>query len=182
MLKTPRSCNSPPLNSAIHNHQHPFTLTTPLPLASSITQSNANVPGPWRCDTSGCWMAKHKNTSNFIISPVKKTWATIHLNTTWLTLINMSDRIMCILTSPLQSSHGPLCLAFGKGVLKSLGTHIARSPHYHVLGPSLICLSPQVSLATKYLASHKYSIEYHFHTVSLEEHQQSSTHNSRERL
>jgi hypothetical protein len=92
----------------------------------------------------------------------------------------MSDRIMCILTSPLQSSHGPLSLAFGKGVLKSLVTHTARSPHYHVLGPSLICLSPQVSLATKYLASHEYSIEYHFHTVSLEEHQQSSAHNSRE--
>jgi hypothetical protein len=89
---------------------------------------------------------------------------------------------MCILTSPLQSSHGPLSLAFGKGVLKSLGTRIARSPHYHVLGPSLICLSPQVSLATEYLASHEYSIEYHFHTVSLEEHQQSSTHTSREHL
>ncbi len=89
---------------------------------------------------------------------------------------------MCILTSPLQSSHGPLSLAFGKGVLKSLGTHVARSPHYHVFGPSLVCLSPQVSLATKYLASCKYSIEYHFHTVSLEERQQNSTHNSREHL
>jgi hypothetical protein len=68
-----------------------------------------------------------------------------------------------------------------KVLLKSLGTHIARSPHYHVLGPSLICLSPQVSLATKYLASCKYSIDYHFHTVSLEEHNQNSTHKSRER-
>ncbi len=67
-------------------------------------------------------------------------------------------------------------------LLKSLGTHIARSPHYHVLGPSLVCLSPQVSLATKYLASHEYSIEYHFHTVSLEEYHQNSTHNYRERL
>jgi hypothetical protein len=109
---------------------------------------------------------KHKTTSNFIISPVKRTWATIHPNTTRLTFINISDHIMCILTSLLQSSHGPLSLAFSKGVLKSLGTHIARSPHYHVLGPSLICLSPQVSLATKYLASRKYSIDYHFHTVS----------------
>jgi hypothetical protein len=81
----------------------------------------------------------------FIISPVKKTWATIHLNTTRLTFINMSDHIMCILTSPLQSSHGPLSQAFGKGVLKSLVTHTAGSPHYHVMGPSLICLSPQVS-------------------------------------
>jgi hypothetical protein len=70
----------------------------------------------------------------------------------------------------------------GSAVLKSLGTHIARSPHYHVLGPALICLSPQVSLATRYLASHEKSIEYHFHRVSIEEHQQSSTHNSRERL
>jgi hypothetical protein len=113
----------------------------------------------WSCDTSGCWMAKHKNTSNFIISLGKKTWVTIHLNTTWLTFINVSDHIMCILTSPLQSSHGLLSLAFGKGVLKSLGNHIARSPHYHILGPSLICLSPQVSLATKHLASCKYSIE-----------------------
>jgi hypothetical protein len=68
------------------------------------------------------------------------------------------------------------------GLLKSLGTHTARIPHYHVLGPSLICLSPQISLATKYLASCKYSIEYHFHTVSLEEHQQSSTHNSRDHI
>jgi hypothetical protein len=59
-------------------------------------------------------------------------------------------------------------------MLKSVGTHTARSPHYHVLGPSLICLSPQISLATEYLASHEYSIEYHFHTVSLEKHQQSS--------
>jgi hypothetical protein len=67
-------------------------------------------------------------------------------------------------------------------VLKSLGIPTPRSPHYHILGPSLICLSPQVSLATKYLASREYSIEYHFHTVSLEEHQQSSTHNSRECL
>jgi hypothetical protein len=75
-------------------------------------------------------------------------------------VIKMSDCIMCILTSPLQSSHGPLSLAFGEGVLKSLGTHIARSPHYHVLGPSLICLSPQVSLANEYLASCKHSIEY----------------------
>jgi hypothetical protein len=183
MLKKPRSCDLPSLNSAIHNHQHQFTSTTPLPLASSITQSNANVPVQLRCNTSGCWMAKHKNTSNFIISPVKKAWATVHLNTTRLKFINTSDRIMCILTSPLQSSHGPLSLAFGKGVLKSLGIHIARSPHYHVLGPSLICLlSPQVSLATKYLASCKYSIEYHFHTVALEEHHQNSTHNSREPL
>ncbi len=41
-------------------------------------------------------------------------------------------------------------------LLKSLGTHIARSPHYHVLGPSLVCLSPQVSQATKYLAGCEY--------------------------
>jgi hypothetical protein len=127
-------------------------------------------------------MAKHKHTSNFNISPVKKTWVAIHLNTTQLKFINMSDRIMCNLTSPQQSSHRPLSLAFGKGVLKSLGTHIARSPYYHVLGPPLICLSPQVSLATKYLASCKYSIEYHFNRVSLEEHHQSRTHNSREHL
>jgi hypothetical protein len=63
-------------------------------------------------------------------------------------------------------------------LLNSLVISTPRSPHYHVLGPSLICLSPQVTLATKYLASRKYSIEYHFQTVSLEEHQQSSTHNS----
>jgi hypothetical protein len=67
-------------------------------------------------------------------------------------------------------------------LLKSLGIPTPRSPHYPVLGPSLICLSPQVSLATKYLTSCEYSIEYHFRTVSLEEHQQSSTHNSREHL
>jgi hypothetical protein len=54
-------------------------------------KSNVNIPVQWRCDTSGCWMAKHKNTSNFIISLVKKTWATVHLNTTRLTFINMSD-------------------------------------------------------------------------------------------
>ncbi len=48
-----------------------------------------------------------------------------------------------------QSSHRPLSLVFGEGVLKSLGTHTARSPHYNVLGPSLIYLSPQVSLATE---------------------------------
>ncbi len=30
---------------------------------------------------------------------------------------------------------GALNLAFGKGVLKYLGIHMPRSPHYHVLGP-----------------------------------------------
>jgi hypothetical protein len=67
-------------------------------------------------------------------------------------------------------------------LLKSLGIPTPRSHHYHVFGPSLICLSPQVSLATEYLASREYLIEYLFHSVSLEEHQQSSTHNSRECL
>jgi hypothetical protein len=47
-----------------------------------------------------------------------------------------------------------------QGCAEILGDpYIARSPHYHILGPSLVCLSPQVSLATKYLASHEYSIE-----------------------
>jgi hypothetical protein len=68
------------------------------------------------------------------------------------------------------STKGITRMKVRQALLKSLGTHIARSPHYHVLGPSLICLSPQVSLAIKYLASRKHSIEYHFHTVSLEEH------------
>ncbi len=44
MLKKPTSCGLPSLNLAIHNYRHPFTSTTPLPLALSITQSNANVP------------------------------------------------------------------------------------------------------------------------------------------
>jgi hypothetical protein len=78
---------------------------------------------------------------------------------------------------------GPVSIVVHRcDLLKSLGTHIARSPHYHVLGPSLICLSPQVSLATEYLASCEYSIDYHFHTVSLEEHHQNSTHKSREHI
>ncbi len=162
--------------------------TTPIHIGNTTTIGIINNTIKRQCsramEMQYFWLldGKTQNNSNNISGPFKKTWVTIHPNTTWLTFINMSDRIMCILTSPLQSSHGPLSLAFGKGVLKSLGTHIARSPHYHVLGPSLICLSPQVSLATKYLASCKYSIDYHFHTVSLEEHHQNSTHKSRERL
>ncbi len=126
--------------------------------------------------------AKCRNTSNFTINPDKKTWATILLNTTRPTYISMSAHVMFTQTSLQHFSRGPSSQAFVKGVLKSLGTLTPRSPHYHILGPSLICLSPQVSLATKYLASHEYSIDYHFHTVSLEEHQQSSTHNSRQCL
>ncbi len=115
-----------------------------------------------------------------LMNPGKKTWAIIPQNTTWLTYISMSAHIMFTQTSLQHFSCGPSSPAFGEGVLKSLGFPTPRSPHYHIWGPSLICLSPQVSLATKYLASWKYSIEHHFHTVSLEEHQQSSTHNSRE--
>ncbi len=55
-------------------------------------------------------------------------------------------------------------------LLKSLGIHTPRSPHCHVLGSALICLSPQAFQATEYLASLNYSIEYHLLTHSLEEH------------
>jgi hypothetical protein len=54
-------------------------------------------------------------------------------------------------------------------LLKPLETHMPRSPHYHVLGPPIVCLSPQAFLATEYLASLAYSIGLHFHTHSLEE-------------
>ncbi len=94
-------------------------------------------------------------------------------------LLIASTRRSGVLISP-GGLNRTICV--GPNLLKSLGIPTPRSLHYHVLGPSLICLSPQVSLANKYLTSRKYSIEYHFHTVSLQEHQQSSTHNSREHI
>ena len=54
-------------------------------------------------------------------------------------------------------------------LLKSWGTHMTRSPHYHVLGSSLGSLSPQAFLATKYWASLTYSIGYHLLTSVLED-------------
>ncbi len=53
----------------------------------------------------GYWMATLRNTSNFIISPGRRTWVIILLNTTRLTFIGMSVLIMYTLTNPLQSSH-----------------------------------------------------------------------------
>jgi hypothetical protein len=123
----------------------------------------------WKQDISGSWMEKHNNTSSFIISPVKKTWAIIHLNTTQQTFTSMSGHIMCIPTSPLLSSPRPLSPSFGEGVLKSWGTHMPRSPHYHVLGSLLGSLSPQAFLVTKYWASLAYSIGYHLLTSIQEE-------------
>jgi hypothetical protein len=133
-------------------------------VALSLTLSIDNIPVQWEQDISGFWMEKHNNTSSFIISPVKKTWAIIHLNTTQQTFTSMSGHIMCIPTSPLLSSPGPLSPAFGKGVLKSWGTHTPRSPHYHVLGSPLGSLSPEAFLVTKYWASLAYSIGYHLLT------------------
>ncbi len=121
---------------------------TPIHIDNTITVGIINNTIKCQCfsamEMRYFWLLDGKTQKyfKFYYQPGQETWATIHLNTTRLTFINMSDHIMCILTSPLQSSHGPLSLAFGEGVLKSLGTHTARSPHYHVLGPSLICLSP----------------------------------------
>jgi hypothetical protein len=74
-------------------------------------------------------------------------------------------------TSLQHFSRGHSSPAFGKGVLKSLGIPTPRSPHYHVLGSPLFCLSSQVFLATKYWASHKSLTEYPLPTTNLEEHQ-----------
>jgi hypothetical protein len=72
-------------------------------------------------------MVKYNYTSSFIISPVKKTWATIYLNTTQQTSTSMSGHIICIPTSPMLSSPGPQSPAFGKGELKSWGVwHMPR--------------------------------------------------------
>ncbi len=53
-----------------------------------------------------------------------------------------------------------LVTVFPNNAAETLGDPYAKkSPsHYHVLGPPLICLSPQAFLATKYLASLAYSI------------------------
>ncbi len=143
MPRKPKSFALPWTNLDIHNFQHQYTSTILLQLALSITLSNSNVPVPWRCITSGYWTGKLKHNSNFIISPVRKTWVIILLNTSPPTFTNMYGRTMCILIHSRHSSHGLWSLAFRKDVLKSLGTHMPRSPHYHVLGPPLICLSPQ---------------------------------------
>jgi hypothetical protein len=67
-----------------------------------------------------------------------------------------------------------------QGCAEILGDPTPRSPHHHVLETQLVCLSPQVFLTTEYLASHESSTGYPLPTTILEEHQQSSTHNSRE--
>ena len=67
-----------------------------------------------------------------------------------------------------------------RGCAEILGDPTPRSPHHHVLETQLVCLSPQVFLTTEYLASHESSTGYPLPTTILEEHQQSSTHNSRE--
>ncbi len=54
-------------------------------------------------------------------------------------------------------------------MLKSWGTHMPRSPHYHVLESPLVSLSPQAFIATKYWASLAYSIGYYLLTSLLEE-------------
>jgi hypothetical protein len=95
------------MNLAIHNRQHQYTSTTPLQLEPSTTPSSDNNPTPWKCVTSGYWMAKRRNISNFITCPDRKTWVIILLNTTRPTYINMCNHIMLyILKPPLQSSHG----------------------------------------------------------------------------
>jgi hypothetical protein len=89
---------------------------------------NANAPAQWRCNTSGFLTAKHRNTSNFTISPDKKTWATIPLNTTRPTNISMAAHIMFTQTSLQHFSRGPSSQAFGKGVLKSGDPYSKKSP------------------------------------------------------
>ena len=106
MHKKRKSCALPYMNSVIHNHQHQYTLTTPLPSELSTTPSSDNDPVPWKCVTSGYWTVKRKNISNFITCPDRKTWVIILLNTTQRTYINMCAHIMFILKPPLQSSHG----------------------------------------------------------------------------
>jgi hypothetical protein len=74
--------------------------------------------------------------------------------------------------SPGSSSSGsPHAIATRPSgeLLKSWGTHMPRSPCYHILGYPLISLSPQAFLATKYGASLAYSIGYHLLTSVLEE-------------
>ncbi len=83
-------------------------------------------------------MVKHRHTSNFTIYLGRRTWVIIRLNITRPTYISMSDHVMFTQTSLQQFSCGPSSPAFGKDVLKSLGIPTPRSPHYHVLGPSLI--------------------------------------------
>jgi hypothetical protein len=114
-------------------------------------------------------MVKRRNTSKFFTNPGKKTWMITLPNTTLPTSINMSDLIMFTQTNLQPFSFEHSSLAFGKGVLKSLGIPTPRSSDYHVLGILLISQSPQVSLTTKYLASHESSTGYPHHRTILEE-------------
>ena len=77
------------------------------------------------------------------------------------------QRTCCLVTAPpplmchhLSTQHGrrgnldvrpPLSPSLSPPLLKYLGIHMPRSPHYHLLGPQPICLSPLASLATKCL-------------------------------
>jgi hypothetical protein len=86
-----------------------------------------------------CNRRVHTNRSDAPISKKLSNKMSIHNNVHWI-----SKTCILILNKIL--------------LMKSLGTHMPRSPHYHVLGPPLNCLSPQAFLATKYLASLAYSI------------------------
>jgi hypothetical protein len=118
MHKRPKSCDLSLKNLVIHNHQLPYILTTPRPLALLTTPSNNNIHKLWKRGISGFLMVKHNNFFDSIINPDKTTWVTTLPNITQLTFINMFAHIMCTCTT-LQhfflELHG---LVLGKGVLK----------------------------------------------------------------
>jgi hypothetical protein len=95
MHKRPKSCGYALKNSYIPNRRLPFTLIILTQSALSTTQSNANNPKQWKCNTSGYLTAKSKSYSNSTIKLDKRTWAITPQNTIQPTSINMSDHTMC---------------------------------------------------------------------------------------
>ncbi len=94
MHKRPKSSGWSLKILVIHNHQLPYTLTTPLLLALLITPSSNNVHALWKWGISGSLMVKHNDSFESIINPDKRTWATTLPNITQLTFINMFAHIM----------------------------------------------------------------------------------------
>jgi hypothetical protein len=112
----------------------PIHMTTPLPLELSTTPSSNNNPTPWKCVTSGYWMAKCRNISNFITCPNRKSWVIILLNTTRPTHQHVQPYYVHTETSPTILPRA-LKPSIWRGCAEILEDPYAKKSHYHVLGP-----------------------------------------------
>jgi hypothetical protein len=61
-------------------------------LASPTTPSNINVPGPWKCDSSGLQTRLNKKNLTSNTFPAKKTLQIIKAGTTLVLTTSLSDR------------------------------------------------------------------------------------------